>query len=50
MSDIEAHLHALIQTAPHSQHLQVLHTLLEAVAMARNSREVVTALALLTKV
>ncbi|XP_071824170.1 CCR4-NOT transcription complex subunit 1-like isoform X2 [Apostichopus japonicus] len=49
MSDIEAHLHALIQTAPHSQHLQVLHTLLEAVAMARNSREVVTALALLTK-
>lgn len=49
INDIDAHLHALIQTAPHSQHVQVLHTLLEAVAMARNSREVVTALALLTK-
>lgn len=50
INDLEAHIHALIQTTPHSHHIQVLHALLETVAMARNSREVVTALALLTKV
>lgn len=50
VSEIEQHLHALIQSSAQNQHMQVLHTLLEAVVLARNSREIVTALALLQKV
>ncbi len=50
VQEIEQHLHALMQAGASSQHIQVLQLLLEAVVLARNSREIVTALALLQKV
>jgi CCR4-NOT transcription complex subunit 1 len=46
--DIEQHLHAII-APPGSAQVAVLHSLLEAVLLARNSREIVTALGLLQK-
>ena len=50
VQEIEQHLHALMQAGASTQHIQVLQMLLEAVVLARNSREIVTALALLQKV
>ena len=50
MSEIDQHLQAISQVMPQGQHVQILHNLLEAVMVARNSREIVTALACLQKV
>ncbi|XP_070574645.1 LOW QUALITY PROTEIN: CCR4-NOT transcription complex subunit 1-like [Ptychodera flava] len=47
-ADIEQYIHAAV-APPNNPHVQAMHSLLEAVLLARNSREIVTALALLQK-
>ncbi|KAI8491153.1 CCR4-NOT transcription complex subunit 1, partial [Branchiostoma belcheri] len=48
ISELEQHLHAIL-APPTNQQVAAMHSLLEAVILARNSREIVTALALLQK-
>ncbi|XP_071959089.1 CCR4-NOT transcription complex subunit 1-like isoform X2 [Antedon mediterranea] len=48
-TEIEQHIQQASLIAPNSQHVQVMEMLLEAVVLARNSREVVNALSLLQK-
>ena len=50
ITEIDQHLQFISQVMPQSQHIQILHALLESVMVARNSREIVTALACLQKV
>ncbi|XP_063970716.1 CCR4-NOT transcription complex subunit 1-like isoform X2 [Lytechinus pictus] len=49
ITEIDQHLQFINQVMPQSQHVQILHALLESVMVARNSREIVTALACLQK-
>ncbi|XP_033113474.1 CCR4-NOT transcription complex subunit 1-like isoform X3 [Anneissia japonica] len=48
-TEIEQHIQHVSMIAPNNQHLHVMELLLEAVVLARNSREIVTALSLLQK-
>lgn len=50
ISDLEQHLHAIPPALAMNPQAQALRSLLEAVVMARNSRDGITALGLLQKV
>ncbi|XP_072169675.1 CCR4-NOT transcription complex subunit 1-like [Diadema setosum] len=49
IAEIDQHLQYIGQMMPQGQHAQILHNLLESVMVARNSREIVTAVACLQK-
>lgn len=50
MADLEQHLHAIPPALALNPQTQALRSLLEAVALARNSRDGIAALGLLQKV
>ena len=50
MADLEQHLHAIPPALAMNPQTQALRSLLEAVALARNSRDGIAALGLLQKV